>query len=169
MTHATRALQSHDLSGERIKYGSYTYFFEHTRTWRTSPEEGSAHFRDNTNIHAPIHSNKANIKGWLWQQNDIRGPCVPKASWHLFSRWDKTSMKTSPRKLVSTGDRSRARCVTDGHATACSKAVDWQNCFLNVKSTLGQNGSGTTAHHCSVHAQPSMGKLTVMSGDERTC
>ena len=32
--------------------------------------------------------------------------------------------KTSPRKLVPTGDRTRTRCVTSAHATACSTAVD---------------------------------------------
>ena len=31
--------------------------------------------------------------------------------------------KTSPKKLVPTGDRTRARCVADAHATACSTAV----------------------------------------------
>ena len=32
--------------------------------------------------------------------------------------------KTSPRKLVPSGDRTRARCVTSVHATTCSTAVD---------------------------------------------
>ena len=32
--------------------------------------------------------------------------------------------KTLPRKLVSTVDRTRARCVTSAHATACSTVVD---------------------------------------------
>ena len=32
--------------------------------------------------------------------------------------------KTSPRKLVPTGDRTRARCVTSAHASICSTAVD---------------------------------------------
>ena len=32
--------------------------------------------------------------------------------------------KTSPRKLVPTGDRTRARCVTGAHATTCPTAVD---------------------------------------------
>ena len=32
--------------------------------------------------------------------------------------------KTSPRKLVPTGDRTQARCVTSAHATTCSAAVD---------------------------------------------
>ena len=38
--------------------------------------------------------------------------------------------KTSPRKLVPTGNRTRARCVTGAHATTCSTAVDrigWLN------------------------------------------
>ena len=31
--------------------------------------------------------------------------------------------KTSPRKLVPTGDRIRARCMTGAHATACPLAA----------------------------------------------
>ena len=48
------------------------------------------------------------------------GPGGPRASWHLSYR----SGKTSPRKLVPTGDRTWASCVIDAHATACSTAVD---------------------------------------------
>ena len=36
----------------------------------------------------------------------------------------KNPKKTFPRKPVPTGDRTRAHCVTDAHATACSTAVD---------------------------------------------
>ena len=61
---------------------------------------------------------------WLWWPNDIRGLRGPKASWHSSYRWGKTPKKTSPRKLVPTGDRTRARCVTSAHATTCSTAVD---------------------------------------------
>ena len=32
--------------------------------------------------------------------------------------------KTSPRELVPTRDRTRARCMTGAHATTCSTAVD---------------------------------------------
>ena len=32
--------------------------------------------------------------------------------------------KISPRKLVPTGDRTRARCLACAHATACPTAVD---------------------------------------------
>ena len=37
---------------------------------------------------------------------------------------EKNPEKTSPRKLVPTGDRTRARCVTSARATTCSTAVD---------------------------------------------
>ena len=58
-------------------------------------------------IHAPIHTNKANINGWLWRPNDIRGPCGPKASWHLSDRWG------NPRKKLTKGtcpDRGSNPC-----------------------------------------------------------
>ena len=40
---------------------------------------------------------------------------------------EKPRKKTSPRKLVPTGERTRARCVTSAHATTCSTAVDFHN------------------------------------------
>ena len=51
-------------------------------------------------------------------------PWEPKDLWHLSYRWGKTPKKTSPRKLIPTGDRTRARCVTGAYVTACSTAVD---------------------------------------------
>ena len=74
-------------------------------------------------IHALIHSNKVNMKGWLWRPDDIRGPCGPKASWHYLTCEGKKT-KSSPRKPVPTGNRTRARCVTGAHATAYPTAVD---------------------------------------------
>ena len=46
--------------------------------------------------------------------------------------------KTSPRKPVPTGDRTRARCVTSAHATTCSTAVDgmrYSICKINRKKS----------------------------------
>ena len=77
--------------------------------------------------HTLSHSNKANMEWWLRRPNDIRGPWGPKVSWHLSYRWGKTPKKTSPRKPVPTGDRTRARRVTSAHATTCSTAVDKPN------------------------------------------
>ena len=36
----------------------------------------------------------------------------------------KNPEKTSPRKLVPTGDQTRAHCMTGAHATTCSTEVD---------------------------------------------
>ena len=101
-------------------------FFYYTRTWRASPDEWSAqcrgHLRDSTNMKDNTH-----------QAHDIRGPCGPKIFWHLSYRWGKTPKKTSHRKLVLNEDRTRVRCVTAAHATACSTAVDTINsCWEKV-------------------------------------
>ena len=37
---------------------------------------------------------------------------------------EKKTETPAPRKLIPTGDRTWARCVTGVHATACSTAVD---------------------------------------------
>ena len=87
VTHATQTLQSHDLSGAGSNSGSHTYFYDHTGTWMASPDEGSAQCRGHPSetrrtwktihiSHAPIHSNKENMKWWLWRPNDIRGKLV---------------------------------------------------------------------------------------------
>ena len=110
MTHVTRALQNHDLSEEGINFGSHTYFF-----LKTQGHGGPLRMRDQLNagatsertrtcktihtIDAPIYSNKAYIKGWLWRPNDIRGPCGPKASWHLSYTWGKTPKNPHPGNL----------------------------------------------------------------------
>ena len=54
--------------------------------------------------HAPVHSNKANMKGWLWQPNYIRGTCRPKTSCHLCYRWGKTPKNpTCPERGLNPG------------------------------------------------------------------
>ena len=65
---------------------------ETTQTWKTIHT-----------IHTPIHSNKANMKGWLWRPNDFWGPCGPKTSWHLFYRWGKSPKKPHPGYLSRPG------------------------------------------------------------------
>ena len=67
--HASRALQTHDLSEEGINFGLHTYFFDQKRTWRASPDEGSAQCRGHLRtlktihtIHPFIHSNKADMR-----------------------------------------------------------------------------------------------------------
>ena len=48
---------------------------------------------------------------------------------------EKSRNKTSPRKPIPTGDRTRASCVTSAHATTCSTAVDHHsyNCLKCAK------------------------------------
>ena len=113
MSHATRILQSHDLTGEGINFGSHNTFWPHKDMERPPPGWGISsmpcppqrqheHERRHT-IHAPIHSNKTNMKGWLWRPHDIRGPCRRKASWHLSYRWGKTPKKSHPENLSRPG------------------------------------------------------------------
>ena len=141
VTHVTQALQSHDLSGEGIKlWITYILFWPH-KDMGASPDEWSAQCRATSEItqtwktihtkHTLSQTNKANMQWWLRRPNDIRGPWGPKVSWHLSYRWGKTPKKTSPRKPVPTGDRTRARCVTSAHATTFSTAVDISQLWLN--------------------------------------
>ena len=68
MTHAARALQSHGMLGEGINlwFTYCTYFFYHTRTWRTSPDEGSAQcpgpLRDSTNMEYNTHQRHSSFQ-----------------------------------------------------------------------------------------------------------
>ena len=144
MTHAARALQSHDLSREGIKlWITYILFWPHKDMeglprWGTSPKPGAPprqhkHERQYTPSTHSNHPNKANMEWWLLRQpNDIRGSWGPKLSWHLSYRWGKTPRKTSPRKPVPTVDRTWARCVTSAHATTCSTAVDLLKFYIYI-------------------------------------
>ena len=123
------------LSGEVINCGSNTYFFDHTRTWRASPDEWSAqcrgHLRDNLNIkddthHSLIHSNKGDmirmtmIVKWIsGNHGDLKFP-------DICLTGEEKPRKTAPMKLVPTGNRTRSRCVTGVYATACSTAVGFK-------------------------------------------
>ena len=42
----------------------------------------------------------------------------------IFLTGEEKPRKTSPRKLVTTGDRTRVRCVIGAHATARPTAVE---------------------------------------------
>ena len=132
MTHAARALQSHDLSGRELNYGSHTYFFDHTRYmeglpgWVISPIPGPPprqhkHERQYTPSTHPVILTRR-----IWNEYDNDGQMIfgdlggPKVSWHVLQVRKNPEKKTSPMKLVPTGDRTRARCVTNAHATTCS-------------------------------------------------
>ena len=58
-------------------------------------------------------------------------------------------IKTSPRKLAPTGDRTRAHCVTGAHGTASSTAVNVL-CSTAVKVRIKQDSNRTTTFNTGV-------------------
>ena len=89
-----------------LNYGSQTYFFDHRRIWRASPDEWSAlcrgHLRHSTNMKDSTHqahnlSSQQGEYGMMittakWYSGTLGGP---KVSWHLSYRWGK------PRKNLT--------------------------------------------------------------------
>ena len=148
MTHATWAFRATICRGRELNYGSHTYFLDHIRTWRASPDEWSAqfrgHLRDSTNMKDNTHQAYTQSS----QQGEY-GMVTTTAKWYSGTLWPKVSYicltgeekprKTSPRKPVPTGDRTRARCVTSAHATTCCTVVDsvsYTICLKNVRNDL---------------------------------
>ena len=124
VTHAALALQSHELSGEGIKLWITYILFDHTRTWRASPDEWSArcrgHLRDSTNMKDNTHQAHTQssqqgeyemITTAKWYSGTLGGLKFP----DICLTGEENPEKTSPRKLVPTGDRTRAPCVTCYH------------------------------------------------------
>ena len=86
MTHAARALQSHDLSGRELNCGSHTvHTFSTTQGHGEPPRmsdqpnagatsETAQTWKTIHTKHTLSHPNKANMESWLWRPNDIRGP-----------------------------------------------------------------------------------------------
>ena len=122
--------------GRELHYGSHNTFLTTQGHWgpprkSDKPNAGASSETAQTwktihTKHTLRHPNKANMEWWLRRSNDIRGPRGPKVSWNLSYRWGKTPKKPrSPRKLVPTGDRTRARCVISARATTCSTAMDY--------------------------------------------
>ena len=113
VTHATRALQSHDLSGEGIKlWIAYILFWPHKDMeglpgWVISPMSGPPprqhkHERQYTpSTHSVIPTR--------WILNDDDGQMIfgdlggPKFPWHLSYRWGKTPKKPHPGNLSRPG------------------------------------------------------------------
>ena len=135
VTHAARALQSVDLSGEGINLWITYILFYHTRTWRAHLDEGSAqcwgHLRDSTNMkdythRTHSHSNKATMKWWLWRPDDIWGLLWAKSflTFVLSGRENpdkkKPIQETCPSRVSNTDPlRDRRACYrpfhNDGH------------------------------------------------------
>ena len=69
-------------------------------------------------IHSHIHSDKADMRRIIF--GGLVGLNLP----DVCLTGGEKPRKISPRKLVPTGDRTRARWVIGVHAAACSTAVD---------------------------------------------
>ena len=114
VTHAARALQSHDMSGEGIKLWIRDILFwphkdmECLPGWVISPMPGppprqhkhERQYTPSTHTIIPIR--------WIWN-DDYDGQMIfgdlggPKVSWHLFYRWGKTQKKPHPGNLSRPG------------------------------------------------------------------
>ena len=83
VTHASRVLQSHDLSREGISCVSHIYFLDQTRTWRASPQLSAGATSETTRtlktihiINSHIHSNKANMRRMIMMARLYSGTFV---------------------------------------------------------------------------------------------
>ena len=98
-----------------------------------SREEWSAqcrgYLRDNTNIedyshHSFTHSNKADMIKMVMMAKLYSGNNGGLKISDNYLTGEENPENTSPRKLVPTGARTQARCVTGAHATAWPTAVN---------------------------------------------
>ena len=132
VTHATRALQSHDLSGESINSGSHTYFI-----WPHNDMEGLPGWGIRSIPRPPPRqheqSNKANMKGWLLRPKDtVFGDLVGLKLPDICLTGEKKSRKNLAQETCPYPGWTRVRCVTGAHPTACSTVVD-QILTLNME------------------------------------
>ena len=83
------------------------------------------------------------------------GTLGPNASRDFSYRWGKNPEKNSPKKLVPTGDRARARCVIGAHATDCPTAMD--SC---VESAT--RGVYMTLINGDIHSRPKLVNISTL-------
>ena len=102
------------------------------RWWISSmPEPPPRQHKYESDTYTLIHSNKANIKWWLWRTNDIRGLCGPKVSWHLSYRWAKTPKK--PHRGSNPGPlRDRRACYRLFHSGGRQEMRESKIDYTNV-------------------------------------
>ena len=98
--------------GRELNYGSHTYFFDHIRTWRPSPDECSAqcrgHLRDSTNMKDTAHQAHTQSS----QQGEY-GMMITTAKWYsgTFGGLNYPDIcltgEEAPRKKPHPGNLSR--------------------------------------------------------------
>ena len=131
MTQAARALQGHDLLGEvlhvplLIRDGGPPRMREQLNAGATSETSHTWKTIHTRHTVSPTRRIWNDDYGGQMIFGDL---CGPEVSWHLSYRWGKTSR----RKPVPTGDRTRARWVTGAHASACSTTLWTVIKFWNI-------------------------------------
>ena len=109
--------------GRELNYGSHTYFFDHTRTWRASQDEWSAvcwsHPRNSTNMKDNTHQAHTQSSQQGEDDDDVQmifGDLGgSKVSWHLSYRWGKPrknlTQETCPDRASNPGPlRDKRAC-----------------------------------------------------------
>ena len=92
-------------------------------------------------IHAPIHTNKVNLKGWLWWLNYIRGPCGPNASYHLSYKRGKPRKNLTPETCPDRGSnpgplRDRRAYYHLLHSGLRNFHINWHNVMIFLMCVL---------------------------------
>ena len=139
MTHVTRALQSHDLSGEEINFGSQTYFWPHkdmeglTGSWISSmpgpPPRQHEHETRYTSFKHPFI-----LTRWIWK-DDYDGPIFGdlvglKHPDTCLTGEEKPTKKSHPGILSRSGIETGPG-MTGAHATVCST-----NCYVKCQNFM---------------------------------
>ena len=145
MTHGSRALQSHDLSGEGINFGSHTYFFDQTRTWRPpqmrdqfnarATSETTRTLKTIHTIHSLIYCNKVDMI-WMimaakWYSGHLEGLKLS----HICLTGEEKS-----RKQPHPGNMSRPG-IEFGPAAWQARMLPpapqrWTNCHINCQNFM---------------------------------
>ena len=67
--------------GRELNYGSHTYFFDHTKTWRASPDEWSAQWRGHLRDSTHMKDNTRQAHTQSCQQGEY-GMMISTAKWY---------------------------------------------------------------------------------------
>ena len=115
-------LKSNDLSGEGNNFGSHTSFLT------TQGDEGPPTKQHELERRFTPFTHPLILTRRMWEDDYygqmIFGDLVDLKLPDICLTDEEKTPKKSLRKLVPTGDWTRARCLTGAHATACSTAVD---------------------------------------------
>ena len=144
--------------GRELNYGSRTYFFDHIRTWRVSPDEyqpnADTNMKDNTHQAHTQSSQQGEYGMIITTAKWYSGTVGPKVSWHLSYRWGKPrknlTQETCPERGSNPGPlRDKRSCYHLLHRGG----PKWIECIkinsnmIAVRSIPGRFLNGTRCRH----------------------